>query len=1171
MRIKVITGLILLLPFFGFSQGEWNNWYFGFFAGLDFNSGNPVALTNSTMLAGNRVNMTVSDSIGNLLFYGNYSQVWNKNNVVMPNGSGLLGGMDASQPVLAVPKLDEDSVYYIFTIGDGLSGNPPYGMYYSILDLRLDGGLGDIVPSMKNIPIPLANDAYVYLTATRHRNNRDIWVVVVKNGIKDYYASFLITPSGINLTPVLSETKNLHNSTNNGDIRISPDGSKLVRCDTLAEMCNFNDNTGVVSTLFTFKSYFATPIFCRPYGAEFSSNNKYLYIAENVITFPDSVRGPLFQYDASISDSVLFRQSEYHVGDSSRYNLQIGPDGKIYVSPYEPPPNSKNYNLHVINNPSIHGAGCNYQYNAVNLAGKRSFGALPQFFQRYKAYLHSMGNCQNDSIHFSGDIWPPADSIRWNFGDPASGIANISTLANSSHNYSTPGTYTVELYVRHNDNRTDTSWRTITILSTPQPMLGADRTICLGTNVTFDAGACSGCTYLWKDVNSGVTVGTNQTLTTGLAGKYCVTVTNPGDCVGTDTVQLVTTAVPQVGNNPLSKTICSAEPTGIILLPSVPNTVFHWTATLTSGSVTGFSADSGVVINQTLVNPMSTAGVVTYHITPEIGSCSGIVVDFPVTVNPGDSVKVSIATTATTACAGTNLTFTATPYNPGSNPVYLWKVNNVTRGSNSPVLTYMPGNGDQVKCILTSSNTICTSNNPATSNGITINVNPNLAVSVSVSSSANPVCSGSLVTFSATPTNGGTSAQYQWKVNDLPVGTNSPNYTFTPLSGDVVTCTLTSNIACPQANPATSNPVTMTVNPNSPVSLTIAASNNPVCAGIPVTYSATPTNGGSLPAFQWKVNGLPAGTNSPNYTFTPLSGDVVTCTLTSNIACPQENPATSNTITMVISDGPLVSFSGCFDTITSINAKPIKLKGGIPLNGTYSGAGVNSATSVFTPSVAGAGTKIITYSYTNAALCTASKTRKIIVQPAPVFVCGNNLADIRDNKIYPSVQIGSQCWMAKNLDYGMAVLSSQVQNDNCISEKYCYNDLDGNCTNYGGLYQWDELMKYDDTQAGQGFCPPGWHVPTEDEWQTLFNFYKGDALAGEPLQDNLISGFNALSSGVSYLNSSMRFKGFATLFWSSTSSGQFKALSHGMNTYDYSVSLYTSSRANAFPVRCLRD
>jgi uncharacterized protein (TIGR02145 family) len=293
--------------------------------------------------------------------------------------------------------------------------------------------------------------------------------------------------------------------------------------------------------------------------------------------------------------------------------------------------------------------------------------------------------------------------------------------------------------------------------------------------------------------------------------------------------------------------------------------------------------------------------------------------------------------------------------------------------------------------------------------------------------------------------------------------------------------------------------------------------------------------------------------------------------MTSNLACVTGNPASSAKIIMSGTLAPMVTFTSCFDTITSVNAKPIKLKGGIPLGGTYSGPGVNSPTGVFTPSTAGTGTKIITYSYTNVSLCSASKSRNIIVQAAPVFVCGNNLTDIRDSKIYPSVQIGSQCWMAVNLNHGNIILSSQVQNDNCISEKYCYNDLAGNCTTFGGLYQWDEMMKFDDTQAGQGFCPPGWHVPTENEWQTLFNFYQGNGFAGRPLQDLGFSGFNALRSGVFFLNSSMSFNGFATLFWSSTSWGQFKALSHGMNTYNYSVSLYPSSRANAFPVRCLRD
>lgn len=266
-----------------------------------------------------------------------------------------------------------------------------------------------------------------------------------------------------------------------------------------------------------------------------------------------------------------------------------------------------------------------------------------------------------------------------------------------------------------------------------------------------------------------------------------------------------------------------------------------------------------------------------------------------------------------------------------------------------------------------------------------------------------------------------------------------------------------------------------------------------------------------------------------------------------------------------------MTFTSCFDTITTLNAKPIKLKGGIPLNGTYSGPGVNSTTGVFTPSMAGIGLKTITYSYTNVSLCSASKNKTILVLSTPSFTCGNNLTDIRDNKVYPTVQIGLQCWMATNLNHGIIINSPQLQYDNCISEKYCYNNLNSNCSSYGGLFRWDELMQYDGSPANQGLCPPGWHIPTEGEWTTLFNFYSGSAFAGKPLQDSIIAGFRALTGGVFYMSMSWNFNGFATLFWSSTSWGATKALSHGMNTYNYSVSLYPSSRANAFPARCLKD
>jgi uncharacterized protein (TIGR02145 family) len=340
---------------------------------------------------------------------------------------------------------------------------------------------------------------------------------------------------------------------------------------------------------------------------------------------------------------------------------------------------------------------------------------------------------------------------------------------------------------------------------------------------------------------------------------------------------------------------------------------------------------------------------------------------------------------------------------------------------------------------------------------------------------------------------------------------------------------------------------------------------------ITVTFTATPTNGGTTPAYQWKVNGLNAGTNSHLFTYNPLNGDSVRCIMTSNLACVTGNPASSAEIIMSGTLAPIVTFTSCFDTITTVNAKPIKLKGGIPLGGTYSGPGVNSLTGTFNPATSGVGTKTITYTYTNAVLCTASKSIHVIVQAAPVFICGNNLTDIRDNKVYSTVQLGAQCWLATNLNFGTIIASTQDQRDNCVSEKYCYNDNPTNCINQGGLYQWDELMQYDVTPADQGFCPPAWHIPTENDWNTLFANYINNGFAGSPLKYSGYSGFNALLSGARHIDKSWDFQGFATFFWSSTLRSSTQAWAHGMNDPDPSVSFYPASKANAFSIRCVHD
>jgi uncharacterized protein (TIGR02145 family) len=539
-------------------------------------------------------------------------------------------------------------------------------------------------------------------------------------------------------------------------------------------------------------------------------------------------------------------------------------------------------------------------------------------------------------------------------------------------------------------------------------------------------------------------------------------------------------------------------------------------------------------------------------------------------VNPLLPVSVNITSSANPVCAGNSVTFTATPTNEGSSPSYQWKVNSTNVGTNSLIYSYIPIIGDIITCTLTS-NALCPSGNPATSNTITMTVNPNLPVNVSVSASSNPFCLGSSVTFTAIPTNGGITPQYQWKVNGGNAGTNSSTYMYNPSNGDQVTCTLTSNLPCTQNNPATSNTVTMIVNNSIPAGVSIIANHNPFCPGTTVNYTATPVNGGTAPSYQWKVNGTNQGTNSPNYSYAPQAGDSIRCIITSNLPCVTNNPASSNKIVMTTLPVPIVTFTLCFDSITTINASPFTLKGGIPLGGTYSGPGVNSGTGVFTPSVAGVGTKTITYSYTNVSLCTALMTKNIIVQAAPVFSCGNNLTDIRDNKVYPTVQIGTQCWMRKNLNYGTAIQGTSEQTDNCMNEKYCYNDDPTQCGIYGGLYQWDELMAYENTPGSQGLCPPGWHIPTQAEWMTLFNANLTQGLAGKPLQDSIINGFRAIESGFVYSNMTWKYQGFATFFWTSNSFGAIKALSHGMNIENFSVSDYYSNRSNAFAGRCLKN
>ncbi len=187
-------------------------------------------------------------------------------------------------------------------------------------------------------------------------------------------------------------------------------------------------------------------------------------------------------------------------------------------------------------------------------------------------------------------------------------------------------------------------------------------------------------------------------------------------------------------------------------------------------------------------------------------------------------------------------------------------------------------------------------------------------------------------------------------------------------------------------------------------------------------------------------------------------------------------------------------------------------------------------------------------------------------------------------QVYNTVQIGTQCWMAQNLNIGTKINGSQGQTNNSTIEKYCFNDLGSNCDIYGGLYQWDEAMQYVTTVGVQGICPAGWHLPTDAEWTTLSTFLGGESVAGGKMKETgtthwlspntgatNTSGFTALPGGARGYTGSFGDLGLFAFLWSSTEYSSTGAWNRYLDFFSASVSRNTYNKTFGFSVRCARD
>ena len=218
---------------------------------------------------------------------------------------------------------------------------------------------------------------------------------------------------------------------------------------------------------------------------------------------------------------------------------------------------------------------------------------------------------------------------------------------------------------------------------------------------------------------------------------------------------------------------------------------------------------------------------------------------------------------------------------------------------------------------------------------------------------------------------------------------------------------------------------------------------------------------------------------------------------------------------------------------------------------------------------------------------------RLTASPVAPWNCGDPLVDDRDGQSYATVQIGTQCWMAENLNIGTMINGSNNQSQQTpeVIEKYCYDNNTSNCDTYGGLYQWNEMMQYTTTPGVQGICPTGWHLPTDAEWCILENEVDAGTVsctatgwrgidAGLNLKSTSgwssggngtdLYGFTALPGGYRSTYGSFHDLTYYAYFWSSNESGS-SAWNRSLNYYHDGVSRYDGNKNIGFSVRCLKD
>lgn len=418
---------------------------------------------------------------------------------------------------------------------------------------------------------------------------------------------------------------------------------------------------------------------------------------------------------------------------------------------------------------------------------------------------------------------------------------------------------------------------------TTQP---TNATVCINTDAIFTSAANgnSAPTYQWQRSTTGIG-GTYSNITSAIMDAGC---TYANYTTNTLTVTPASTSVSGYAYRMVATNSAgSATSNGALLtvngLPNVlpitgiPSMCQGASTQLNDGTLLGTWSSNNIPVASVNSSGLVSSGImsgtatISYSVTNTCGTTTSTV---DVTVNPNITPSVVVNGTST-VCLGNPFTYVAYASMPGSN--YQWVVNGSYIGINDDSLTYIPANNDQIKCNIIVPAVGCLTTTNATSNTISITGLPSVTPAIIIQSvtGTDSVCDGPAVIYLSNSNVVGGS--YQWKVNGVNVGYNSPAYNYTPYDNDQISCLVTTPpMGCYVGNSGMSNLRTIRVVPSMTPTVTVTG-NNPVCNNTPVTYAAiTNIVGGS---YEWKVNNDIVGTNSNTYTYTPAASDHIICTV----------------------------------------------------------------------------------------------------------------------------------------------------------------------------------------------------------------------------------------------------------------------------------------------------